>query len=132
MKTSVQLTNLLSFKVLPAFISIALHLDPVFAVSMENGKKLFDQSCSGCHASGQNLIPFFGSKSLLKEALEANGYNNEEKIVEIIKNGKGIMSAYGEFLDSKGKLVQARFTHPEMNEIANYVLNQANNGWATP
>jgi mono/diheme cytochrome c family protein len=49
-------------------------VDSSLAVDLNNGAKIFQQSCEGCHAGGGNIIPFSGGKTLFQSALESNGF----------------------------------------------------------
>lgn len=77
---------------------------------------LFTQNCAGCHARGGNVVR--RSKTLKQKALKRYGYDSIERIEQIITNGKGVMSGYGDRLSSA-----------EIGAIAQYVKNQAESGW---
>eukprot|EP00607_Mallomonas_marina_P006010 CAMPEP_0182428210 /NCGR_PEP_ID=MMETSP1167-20130531/21488_1 /TAXON_ID=2988 /ORGANISM="Mallomonas Sp, Strain CCMP3275" /LENGTH=99 /DNA_ID=CAMNT_0024610957 /DNA_START=246 /DNA_END=542 /DNA_ORIENTATION=- len=94
-----------------------------------DGAKKFETSCAGCHVGGGNAIPFAGDKNLKSAALQKYGYNDVESIVAIIKNGKGSMIPYGEFVSQKGNIIPARFTDAEMKDIAEFVLEKAEADW---
>ena len=101
-----------------------------YAVSLEQGQKLFEQSCNGCHAGGGNALPFASSKTLFKSDLQINGYNTKDKIVEIIDKGsimKG-MIPYGP-ISYKGNVMPGILTHEEMSSVADYVLYRAEKNW---
>ena len=77
---------------------------------------LFEQNCAGCHVNGGNVIR--RGKNLKKKAMARNGYGDVDAIAQIITNGKGIMSAYGDRLNSE-----------EISAIAGYVHEQSESGW---
>lgn len=78
--------------------------------------KLFEINCAGCHLNGGNIIR--RRKNLKLKALQNNGYDTIESITTIISNGKNNMSAYGD-----------RLSNQQINDLAKYVLNQAENNW---
>ncbi|WP_069791086.1 c-type cytochrome [Cyanobacterium sp. IPPAS B-1200] len=78
--------------------------------------KLFEINCAGCHLNGGNIIR--RGKNLKLKALQKNGYDTTESIATIITNGKNNMSAYGD-----------RLSNQQINDLSNYVLNQAKNNW---
>lgn len=77
---------------------------------------LFEQNCAGCHINGGNVIR--RGKNLKKKAMVRNGYGDVDAIAQIITNGKGIMSAYGDRLNGE-----------EIRAIAGYVHEQSESGW---
>lgn len=96
-----------------AAISLTASIE-VHAADLDRGNALFAQSCAGCHAGGSNSFPFAGSKTLSQTDLKTNGYESVDSVVAIIRNGKGPMQAYGEFVSPKGNVIPARFTDEEM------------------
>ncbi len=95
--------------------AVFLFSTPVWA-SDTNAAKLFEAQCVGCHANGGNIIRW--GKNLKLKALEKNGYMTEDAIANLIAHGKGNMSAY-----------QDRLTAPEIQTLAQYVLDRANQDW---
>ncbi len=85
---------------------------------------LFEQSCAACHVGGGNIVR--RGKNLKTKALKRYGMDSQEAIANIITNGKGIMSAYGE--DAKNG-APIRLTAPEIEALADYVLVQAAADW---
>ncbi|MEO0885141.1 MAG: c-type cytochrome [Cyanobacteria bacterium J06648_10] len=77
---------------------------------------LFEENCAGCHVNGGNVIR--RGKNLKKKAMVRNGYESVDAITQIIANGKGIMSAYGD-----------RLNEEEISAIAQYVHEQSESGW---
>ena len=107
---------------------LCLDISPSFAASLEQGERVFKESCSACHAGGGNIIPF--AKTLSKSSLESNGYDQKEKIIEIVNKGsKNGMLAYGPFTSSKGDTIPGRLTPEQMSDVADYVLQKANQNW---
>ena len=93
-----------------------------------NGKRVFEQSCSGCHAGGGNTNPF--AKTLFQADLTSAGYDTQEKIIEIVNKGsKNGMLAFGPFVGSKGSIIPGRLSDVEMADVANYVLLQSKSDW---
>jgi cytochrome c6 len=81
-----------------------------------DGAALFKANCAACHAGGKNLVN--SAKSLKKTDLEKYGMYSSEAIITQVTKGKGAMPAFGKKL--KGDEIQG---------IAAYVLEQAENGW---
>lgn len=82
-----------------------------------NGGEIFKANCAACHAGGVNRI--VASKSLKKDALMQYDMYSEEAIVYQVTNGKNAMPPF------KGRL-----SPEEIQTVANYVLQQADNGWS--
>ena len=90
-----------------------------FAGDVENGEDIFNGNCAACHAGGQNAVQ--PDKTLELASLKsylANFDGSEKAIVYQVTNGKNAMPAFGERLDEE-----------EINDVASYVLSQANAGW---
>lgn len=86
------------------------------AVDMTNGAQVFSLNCAGCHINGGNIVR--RGKNLKLKALQRYKFDSIEAIAQIVTNGKGIMSAYGD-----------RLTPQEIQAVATYVLQQAEQGW---
>jgi cytochrome c6 len=86
------------------------------AADFNNGAKIFEVQCAGCHANGGNIVR--RGKTLKLKALEQNGYATEAAIAQIVTNGKNNMSAY------KDRLAQA-----QIEDVSTYVLERAKQGW---
>jgi cytochrome c6 len=84
--------------------------------NLPDAAHLFETHCTGCHINGGNIIR--RGKNLKQKTLERNGYNTVEAIAQLVTQGKGNMPAYAE-----------RMTAPEIQAVAQYVLNQAANNW---
>jgi len=99
-----------------AVLSLALSR-PALAADTANGAKIFSANCAACHAGGRNVI--MADKTLKKEALEKYNMNSLEAIVYQVTNGKNAMPAFKERLNNK-----------QIEDVANYVLEQAEKGWS--
>lgn len=100
---------------------------PAQASNLENGQALFTSSCAGCHAGGGNL--FARGKTLFTKDLVKNGYDNTESMTAYVLKGKGQMPAYGSFISPKGNVMPAKYTTEEVNDISDYILDQATSNW---
>ena len=109
-------------------VTVAILFVPTAAATAStNPRQLFVANCSGCHAGGINVLE--GSKNLEKKALEKYKYNTIEKIEEIIEKGKGRMPAYGSYVSQVGNIIPAKLTSSQIRDVANYVLDEAEQGW---
>jgi cytochrome c6 len=86
------------------------------AEAADNAAKIFETNCAGCHISGGNIIR--RGKNLKMNALKKNGMDSIEAITDIVTNGKNNMSAYKD-----------RLTSQQIQEVASYVLQQAEKNW---
>lgn len=93
-----------------------LLMAPVIAADLEQGAQVFSVHCAGCHVNGGNIVR--RGKNLKLKTLERNGLDSVEAIAQLVTNGKGIMSAYGD-----------RLTEVEIQNVSAYVLEQAEQGW---
>ncbi len=91
-------------------------LMPSFAVEPIEGSQVFEANCAGCHINGGNIVR--RGKNLKKQAMEKRGYTSVEAIADIVTNGKGIMSAYGDKLSSA-----------EITAVSTYVLERSRQDW---
>ncbi|TAE54253.1 MAG: cytochrome C6 [Nostocales cyanobacterium] len=91
--------------------------NPALAADTATGKGIFTANCAQCHAGGKNLVAG-PSKSLFKEALEANNMYSADAIVYQVTNGKNAMPAF------KGRLNDGQIA-----DVAAYVMEQADAGW---
>nr|QCI05765.1 cytochrome c553 [Dasysiphonia japonica] len=85
-------------------------------IDLEEGKSIFDSNCAACHSGGQNILQ--AQKTLEKTVLEDNTMYSVTAITNQVKNGKNQMPAFKE-----------RLSDDDINNVANYVLYQANIGW---
>lgn len=95
---------------------LAMTAIPAHATETVNAAQIFETNCAGCHLNGGNIIR--RGKSLKKKALKRYNMDSLEAVINIVTNGKGVMSAYSD-----------RLTATEIEAVANYVLNQAENDW---
>ena len=86
------------------------------AADTANGAKIFTVNCAACHPNGGNIIRW--GKGLKKWALRWNKMDSIEAISSLVAKGKNNMSAF-----------QDRLTQEEINDVAVYVLQQADQGW---
>lgn len=86
------------------------------AADLEEGEKVFSANCAACHAGGNNAI--LPDKTLKKDILESNNMNSISAITNQVRNGKNAMPAFG-----------GRLADDEIENVANYVLNQSEQGW---
>lgn len=91
-------------------------IQSVNAADLEAGAQVFSANCSACHAGGNNAI--MQDKTLKKDALETNNMNTINAITMQVKNGKNAMPAFG-----------GRLADEDIDNVANYVLNQSEQGW---
>lgn len=82
-----------------------------------NGGKIFKANCAACHAGGVNRI--IASKTLKKDALMQYDMYSKEAIVYQVTNGKNAMPPF-----------RGRLSPEEIETVADYVLEQADNGWS--
>lgn len=88
----------------------------VYAADLAAGEQVFSANCTACHAGGNNAI--MPQKTLKQDALEENEMNSVAAITMQVKNGKNAMPAFG-----------GRLTDEEIDNVANYVLSQSEQGW---
>jgi cytochrome c6 len=86
------------------------------ASDIQAGEQIFSANCAACHAGGNNAI--MPDKTLKKDVLEENGMNNLSAITTQVTNGKNAMPAFG-----------GRLAEEDIDNVANYVLTQAEQGW---
>jgi cytochrome c6 len=86
------------------------------ATDFNSGAQVFEVNCAGCHIHGGNIVR--RGKNLKLKTLQRNGMDSVEAIAQIVTNGKNNMSAYRD-----------RLTPEQIQDVAAYVLEQANQGW---
>lgn len=86
------------------------------ATEANQGEKIFNIYCAGCHPNGNNIIR--RAKSLKKAALKKYKRDSIETISELVTYGKNNMSAFKD-----------RLSEEKINAVAKYVLEQAENNW---
>ncbi|GAB4368492.1 MAG: c-type cytochrome [Elainellaceae cyanobacterium] len=99
-----------------AILLLNLLPTPAFAANPASGAPVFELHCAGCHVNGGNIIR--RGKNLKLKTLQRQELDSEAAIAQIVTNGRGIMSAYGD-----------RLTEQEIQDVAAYVLEQANQNW---
>lgn len=104
-------------------IGFSVFLTPLAFAAMDQGgeagaqgAQIFELHCAGCHIHGGNIVR--RNKTLKLKALQRNHMDSLAAIREIVANGKGNMSAYKD-----------RLTEVEIQTVAAYVLEQAEQGW---
>jgi cytochrome c6 len=95
---------------------ISLTFEQPALADVSEGAKIFNNNCAQCHAGGRNNV--VAAKTLKKEALEKYGKYSVEAIVAQVTKGKGAMPAFGKKLKPN-----------EIELVASYVIEQADNGW---
>lgn len=90
---------------------------PAIAADTADGAKIFSANCAACHMGGRNVVA--AAKTLKKNALDKYSMNSLEAIVHQVQNGKNAMPAF------KGRL-----NDQQIEAVAGYVLEQAENGWS--
>jgi cytochrome c6 len=100
-------------------LAIALSFLPIpiaFAADLANGAKVFSANCAACHAGGGNVIN--RAKTLKQEALAQYEMASLKAIQHQVTTGKNAMPPF------KGRL-----TDQQIEDVAAYVLEQAEKGW---
>lgn len=101
------------------FVVCALFISPVHAemmTNLDNGAEVFKANCAGCHVNGGNIVR--RGKNLKLKALHKYKVDNQDAVVSLVTNGKGIMSAYGDKLSAE-----------EIANVSAYVLQRASENW---
>ena len=110
------LTRVLSTLLIFLSAVIFTFVNPAIAGDAASGAKIFSANCAACHAGGRNVIN--GAKTLQKDALDKYEMNSIEAVTYQVINGKNAMPAF------KGRLTDA-----QIDDVATYVLSQAEQGW---
>ena len=102
-------------------LALVLGAAPSFAADSAHGGQIFSANCAACHMGGGNVVN--AERTLKKDALEAylSNYSagHEAAIQAQVTNGKNAMPAFG------GKL-----SPTDIEDVASYVEEMANKGWA--
>ena len=106
----------LSVTVLSLAVALFVFVSPAWAGDAANGAKIFGANCAACHAGGNNAVN--PQKTLQKADLEKYDKNSIDAIVTQVTNGKNAMPAFG-----------GRLTSDQIEDVATYVLSQADKGW---
>jgi cytochrome c6 len=91
---------------------------PALAADIANGSKVFGANCAACHMGGNNVI--MANKTLKKEALSQFSMNSADAIMYQVKNGKNAMPSFS-----------GRLSDAQVQDVAAYVLDQSEKGWAS-
>lgn len=103
--------------ILCTLLLIVIIIQPAYAQDSDGAaSKIFESNCAGCHINGGNIVR--RGKNLYKKALKKNGMDSIEAITGIVTNGKNNMPAYKD-----------RLAPEQIQDIATYVLQQAENNW---
>jgi len=81
-----------------------------------SGAQVFQNNCAMCHVGGKNVV--MPDKTLDQAALDKYGKNSVVAITTQIKAGMNAMPAF-----------QDKLTDAQIEDVAAYVLEQAENGW---
>ncbi|NER33315.1 MAG: c-type cytochrome [Oscillatoria sp. SIO1A7] len=90
--------------------------NPALATDFTNGAQVFAANCAACHSGGGNIIR--RGKNLKRRALGRNKMNSIKAISSLVTNGKYAMPAYKD-----------RLSYQQIQDVAAYVLQQADNNW---
>jgi cytochrome c6 len=105
-----------------AIVSLAIALfalafpRPAFAADAAHGAQIFNANCAACHAGGRNLV--VSTKTLQKADLEKYGMASIEAISTQVQKGKNAMPAF-----------ESKFSAQDIEDVATYVLQKADQGW---
>jgi len=89
---------------------------PAWAGDLAHGGQVFASNCAACHIGGGNVVN--GAKTLKLADLEKYEMASLEAIKTQVTNGKNAMPAFA-----------GRLTAQEIDDVATYVLDQAEGGW---
>jgi len=87
-----------------------------FAADMAHGGQVFASNCAACHIGGGNVVN--AAKTLKISDLEQYEMASIAAIKNQVTNGKNAMPAFA-----------GRLTEADIDDVAAYVLEQAENGW---
>lgn len=107
--------RLLSMLLVTFALVTVLLVTPALA-DAASGAKVFSANCAACHTGGGNLVN--ATKTLKKSDLEQYSMASLDAIKTQVTNGKAAMPAF------KGRL-----TEQQIEDVAMYVLEQAEKGW---
>lgn len=91
-------------------------LAPALAADTAHGGQVFASNCAACHSGGGNVVN--AAKTLKMSDLEQYEMASIEAIKQQVTNGKNAMPAF-----------LGRLTEQDIDDVAAYVLEQAENGW---
>mmetsp|Transcript_22078 Transcript_22078/g.40565 ORF Transcript_22078/g.40565 Transcript_22078/m.40565 type:complete len:176 (+) Transcript_22078:59-586(+) len=130
-----QLPPQISRRRLLAFPAVlgGMHTSSVQAKTpVRSTEELFAAHCAGCHAGGGNVVFSNEAKTLSKRDLEEAGlYGREQAISKLIYFGTGYMKGLGADCAPRDRCApwMGKLTTGETDELARYVLEQAEGGW---
>lgn len=81
-----------------------------------DGEQVFSKNCASCHLGGGNVVN--RAKTLKQKTLEQYDMASLEAITYQVIHGKNAMPAF-----------QGRLGQDQIEAVAAYVLDQAENGW---
>ncbi|MGQ9865199.1 MAG: cytochrome c6 PetJ [Pseudanabaenaceae cyanobacterium] len=90
--------------------------NPAWAADLNHGKQVFKANCVACHAGGNNSV--VRAKTLKKEALQEYNMYDAAAIAYQVTNGKNAMPGFCK-----------RLKPQDIEDVAAYVLTQADNNW---
>ncbi|MDA0265402.1 MAG: c-type cytochrome [Cyanobacteria bacterium] len=99
-----------------ALLALIVFAPPAFAGDAGNGAQIFSNNCAACHQGGGNFVN--AAKTLKIADLTANGKDSVEAIKAQVTNGAGAMPTF-----------VGRLTDQDIEDVATYVLAQAESGW---
>ena len=108
--------NVVSILLVIFVMATTLFVSPALAADLQNGAKVFSANCAACHNAGGNLVN--PVKTLKKDDLEKYAMASIDAVKTQVTNGKGAMPAF-----------QGRLTAEQIEDVATYVLDQAEKGW---
>lgn len=118
-------TDRRSVLALASLVAVPASLAPAPS-SAEDGAKLFEASCTACHAGGGNVVA--RGKTLDRAALLANGYD-VDGIAAIVRDGRKQMPGYGETCSPKPACTFGpRLSEESIRAVAAFVDARADDG----
>ncbi len=108
--------RIVSVLLMAMVLLVATFTTPARAADLAKGAQVFSSNCAACHLGGGNLVN--GAKTLKKAALDQYSMASIDAIKTQVMNGKLAMPAF------KGRL-----TDEQIDDVAHYVLDQAEKGW---
>ena len=98
-------------------VSVALfaYVSRPLAQDLAEGQKVFDEYCSGCQSGGGNRVN--PKRTLHMSALGKYGMNSMEAIKKQVIRGNRMPS------------FESRLNEEQIENVAAYVLDKAQNGW---
>lgn len=98
----------------------------------QRGSRSFVAKCASCHPAGTNIVK--RSKSLFMDDLTRTGYDDPDKMMEIIKYGKGTMAGYAKDCAEQSGVYKCGVIVPlseeTLQDLRDFVLNRARVDWS--